>query len=110
VSIANQRERAGLAAYAARLLDDFPAGVWQGGAGLPAREDHAPAGLVEPLSEREVDVLALMAEGLSNRAIASRLYISTGTVKVHANNLYAKLGVNNRTAAVGKARLLGILP
>ncbi len=66
--------------------------------------------LVEPLSEREQEVLALIAEGLTNPEIAERLFISIHTVKSHASNLYSKLLVSNRTQAVQKAQLLGLLP
>jgi LuxR family maltose regulon positive regulatory protein len=66
--------------------------------------------LVEPLSEREIEVLQLIAEGLTNPEIASRLYLSLNTVKVHTRNIYGKLGVNNRTQAGARARALGILP
>jgi LuxR family maltose regulon positive regulatory protein len=73
--------------------------------GWPARHSE----LVEPLSEREVEVLEHIAIGLSNREIAERLYLSLNTIKVHTRNLYGKLGVNSRTQAVAKARELGIL-
>ncbi len=66
--------------------------------------------LIEPLSERELEVLQLIAEGLTNQAIASRLFLSRNTVKVHARNINGKLGVHSRTQAVAKARALGILP
>ena len=66
--------------------------------------------LVEPLSERELEILQLIAEGLTNRQIADRLYLSINTVKAHARNIYSKLGVNNRTQSVAKARVLGVLP
>ena len=66
--------------------------------------------LIEPLSEREVEVLQLIAEGLSNREIAQRLVLSLPTVKWHSSNIYGKLGVKNRTTAVAKARELDILP
>ena len=69
---------------------------------------HRPS-LIEPLSEREIEVLQLMAEGLSNQKISSRLYLSLNTIKAHTRNLYGKLGVNNRTQAVAKARSLGII-
>ncbi|UCC65824.1 MAG: hypothetical protein JSV36_19195 [Anaerolineae bacterium] len=66
--------------------------------------------LVEPLSERELEVLHLIADGLSNREIAGRLFISLSTVKGHASSIYGKLAVNSRTQAVARARVLGILP
>jgi LuxR family maltose regulon positive regulatory protein len=66
--------------------------------------------LVEPLSERELEVLRLIAEGLTNQEIANGLYLSLNMVKVHTRNMYGKLGVNNRTQAVAKVRALGILP
>ncbi|MFO7539075.1 MAG: LuxR C-terminal-related transcriptional regulator, partial [Chloroflexota bacterium] len=66
--------------------------------------------LIEPLSERELEVLQHIAEGLTNREIARRLYLSLHTVKVHARNIYSKLGVSNRTQAVACARDIGILP
>jgi len=65
--------------------------------------------LVEPLSERELDVLRLVAEGLSNREVGQRLFLSLHTVKWHTGNIYGKLGVKNRTQAVAKARALGVL-
>jgi LuxR family maltose regulon positive regulatory protein len=66
--------------------------------------------LVEPLSDRELEVLELVAQGLTNREIGERLYISPHTVKVHTYNIYGKLGAHNRTEASAKARALGILP
>jgi LuxR family maltose regulon positive regulatory protein len=68
-----------------------------------------PKALIEPLSKREIEVLQLVAEGLTNREIAQRLSISLGTVKVHNSNIYGKLGVNSRTQAVARARTLGLL-
>lgn len=68
------------------------------------------SGLIEPLSEREFDVLQLVAEGLSNKEIAARLFLSGHTVKTHTSNIYSKLDVNNRAQAVNQARTLGILP
>ncbi|WP_420630268.1 LuxR C-terminal-related transcriptional regulator [Candidatus Leptofilum sp.] len=65
--------------------------------------------IVEPLSERELEVLQRISEGLTNREIAERLYLSLNTVKVHTRNIYGKLGVHNRTQAAAKARELGIL-
>ncbi|MBN2149664.1 MAG: hypothetical protein JW726_19910 [Anaerolineales bacterium] len=68
------------------------------------------ANLIEPLSERELQVLRLIADGLSNNEIAGRLYITLSTVKGHASNIFGKLGVKNRTQAVAQARSLGLLP
>lgn len=65
--------------------------------------------LIEGVTPREMEVLRLIAVGLSNREIADELYISVSTVKRHVTNLYGKLGVSTRTAAVQKARHLGLL-
>ncbi len=65
--------------------------------------------LIEPLSEREIDILKCLAEGLSNREIAHRLTISLSTVKTHTRNIYTKLGVNSRTQAIAQARAWGII-
>jgi LuxR family transcriptional regulator, maltose regulon positive regulatory protein len=65
--------------------------------------------LFEPLSERELEVLTLIAGGYANREIATKLFISQGTVKRHINNIYSKLGVNSRTQALVKARVLRLL-
>jgi LuxR family maltose regulon positive regulatory protein len=64
---------------------------------------------IEPLSDRELEVLQLIASGLSRPEIAEKLFLSTNTVKTHARNIYSKLGVNNQMQAVGKARGLGLL-
>ena len=65
--------------------------------------------LVEPLTERELDVLHQLAQGKSNQQIAKILFVSVGTVKTHARHIYEKLEVNNRTHAVARARELGLL-
>ena len=65
--------------------------------------------LAEPLSERELEVLRLIAEGMSNPEIAQRLYLSVATVKVHTRNIYGKLDVNNRTQAVTQAKNLKLI-
>jgi LuxR family maltose regulon positive regulatory protein len=65
--------------------------------------------LAEPLSDREQDVLSLMAAGLTNREIADTLSIAAETVKKHTSSIYGKLGVANRTEAAAKARDLALL-
>ncbi|MFF6996262.1 response regulator [Streptomyces sp. NPDC008313] len=61
------------------------------------------------LTRRETEVLALVAEGLSNQAVAARLHLTEGTVKSHLARVYAKLGVDSRTAAVATASGLGLI-
>jgi LuxR family maltose regulon positive regulatory protein len=68
------------------------------------------APLVEPLSEREHEVLGLIAAGLTNQAIATRLVVEISTVKTHVLRLYGKLGVHSRTQAINRAQELGLLP
>ena len=87
-------------AYAAMLFSAMGAGVERSG----KRE------AADLLSERELEVIRLVAEGLSNQQIAERLVISLPTVKTHVGNIYNKLGVENRAQAVGRARALGLIP
>ncbi len=93
--------------YVRRLLAAFPADD-AGRAASPATS-IAGGRLAEPLSSRELEVLALIARGLSNEEIAARLYLSLHTVKAHARSIYAKLGVGSRTQAVARGRALGYL-
>jgi LuxR family maltose regulon positive regulatory protein len=99
-------------AYVSKLLAAFNAlpGLT---ADVPGRQpgDKGPVAqqLVEPLSAREIEVLGLIAAGLSNREIAAELVITAGTVKWHANNIFGKLQVKRRTEAVARARELGLL-
>jgi NarL family two-component system response regulator LiaR len=65
--------------------------------------------LAEPLSARELEVLDLIAQGLTNPEIAGRLFIAKGTVKRHINNIYGKLQVHHRAEAIARARDLGLL-
>jgi LuxR family maltose regulon positive regulatory protein len=65
--------------------------------------------LIEPLTERELDVLRMLAGDLDGPSIARRLVVSLNTVRTHTKNIYAKLGVNNRRAAVRRAHQLNLL-
>lgn len=73
------------------------------------RQAQAAADLVEPLSERELEVLRLAAAGLSNQEIAEQLTISLGTVKTHLHNIYGKLEVGSRSKAIARAKELNVL-
>jgi DNA-binding NarL/FixJ family response regulator len=75
----------------------------------PGRPTAAGAELVEPLTEREEQVLRELARGASNREIAERVYLAEGTVKNYVSSILGKLGVTDRTAAALKARDLGIV-
>jgi DNA-binding NarL/FixJ family response regulator len=83
------------------LLKDAPPEELLRGVRAPAQD---------PLSQRELDVLALIAAGASNRDAASRLFISEATVKTHVLHIFAKLGVNDRAAAVATGFERGLLP
>jgi DNA-binding NarL/FixJ family response regulator len=75
----------------------------------PARPTRADRALLEPLSERELEVLRHLARGASNREIAERVYLAEGTVKNYVSSILGKLGAPDRTAAALRARDLGIL-
>ncbi|MGD2027375.1 MAG: LuxR C-terminal-related transcriptional regulator, partial [Anaerolineales bacterium] len=93
--------------YCSKLLEAFPTDT----KAINIRESDSDINLfIEPLSNRELEVLSLIAEGCTNQEIAQELYLSLYTVKSHARNIYSKLGVKNRTEAVAKARLFGLLP
>lgn len=80
---------------------DKPASVSSAGSG--------PMALVDPLTDRELDVLHLMTEGLKYKEIAEKLFISQNTVRFHVKAIYGKLSVNNRTQAIERGRQLQIL-
>jgi LuxR family maltose regulon positive regulatory protein len=65
--------------------------------------------LIEPLTHRELDVLELLAQRLTNQEIADQLFINVTTVKTHNRNTFAKLGVQNRRQAIARARELGLI-
>jgi LuxR family maltose regulon positive regulatory protein len=94
--------------YAAHLLFHFEA---EPHANPTGHQKVSLAGdLVEPLSQRELEVLGLMALGRTNQQIARQLIVAPGTVKAHTASIYRKLEAANRTEAVARARQLGILP
>ena len=92
--------------YAGRLLAVLGESVPPPSSAVQAMVDQP---LVDPLTEREVDVLRLVAAGLSNREIAQELVVAVSTVKSHINHIYGKLDVKNRTQALARARTLGLL-
>ncbi|TLW92486.1 response regulator transcription factor [Saccharomonospora piscinae] len=96
--------------------EDLAAAVRTAAAGrsalAPAVADRLLTRLRTPgisLTRRETEVLALVAEGLSNRALGERLHLTEGTVKSHLARIYTKLGVESRTAAVAAATELGLI-
>jgi LuxR family maltose regulon positive regulatory protein len=98
----------------ARVLRAFGGADRAAGSGRPAagpgRRAAAPAGLVEPLTARELEVLGFLAAGASNQRIAEELVVSLDTVKKHVSHVLGKLGATNRTEAVARARQLAVLP
>ena len=106
-------QRAGQAAagvplgYLARLQRTFGAGPPVPGSG---RDTAAMPGIVDPLTSRELEVLAMLAAGRSNQAIAGELVVSLDTVKKHVGHVLGKLGAANRTEAVARARELSLIP
>src|SRR5215212_1632765 len=88
----------------ARYLAKLMAALAQDAA-APSLDERLP----EPVRERELEVLALIAGGKSNAEIARELFVSVSTVKTHINNLYRKLDARNRTQAVARAREMGVL-
>jgi LuxR family maltose regulon positive regulatory protein len=92
--------------YCDKLLAAFEAED-QGSEEEPNLPNAQP--LIEPLSPRELEVLQLIAQGLSNREISERLFLALSTVKRHNGNIYGKLQVNRRTEAVARARELSLL-
>jgi LuxR family transcriptional regulator, maltose regulon positive regulatory protein len=96
--------------YAGRLLAAFQ----QGAKGVapafsPGSPAPGPSSSTGPLSQRELEVLRLVAQGLSNQEIGKRLYLALDTVKGHNRRIFEKLGVQRRTEAVARARELGLL-
>jgi LuxR family maltose regulon positive regulatory protein len=82
----------------------------QADAAPPRRGAAAPPGLAEPLTDRELEILRLLAAGRSNQRIAHDLVVALDTVKKHVTHILGKLGAANRTEAVARARQLGLIP
>ena len=95
--------------YTGKLLAALEAESRIGSDDSPRLTAPASQPLVEPLSERELEVLQLIAQGLSNREISERLFLAIITVKGHNRNIFRKLQVRRRTEAVARARELGLL-
>jgi LuxR family maltose regulon positive regulatory protein len=100
--------------YTSRILSAFTTSQFMGilqqdDLSLDFTEADAVEHLIEPLTERELDVLKLIASGLKYREIAEKLFISQNTVRFHIKSIYSKLNVNNRTQAIQAARRLRIL-
>jgi DNA-binding NarL/FixJ family response regulator len=98
--------RQGQAQTLAKLVQTVQAGL---AAGVEEPAVDTPQPLIEPLTEREQEILRLLAQGLTNKEIANRLTIVVGTVKTHNHNIYGKLGVDNRLQAVTCAQQLNLL-
>jgi LuxR family maltose regulon positive regulatory protein len=97
-----------LIAYIDHLLPGF--GVVQEVQDRAPSQQRAPVlNLIEPLTERELEILRLVNSGLSNNEIAEQLIVTVGTVKKHLNNIFGKLGVSSRTQALVCARGLNLL-
>jgi DNA-binding NarL/FixJ family response regulator len=78
-------------------------------ASAASKEDLMRKEGLEPLTERELHILRLLEKSHTNKEIARELVVTTGTVKVHTKNIYRKLNVNNRQAAVTLSKVLGLL-
>jgi LuxR family maltose regulon positive regulatory protein len=89
------------------IAPDYIAELLASGA-APARRSPKKQGLIEPLSERELDVLRLLGSDLSGPDIARELMVSLNTLRTHTKNIYMKLGVNNRRAAIRRAQELDL--
>lgn len=95
----------GIQAYALREQDlSELSGAPTTPSGPASKDGNVVQALDDPLSERELEVLALLASGRTSREIAGDLFVTAGTVKSHTSNIYRKLGAKNRTEALTRAR------
>ena len=101
------RDRGIMPDYVRQLLGAFPLDESEQATAAKSQVDQSE--LIEPLSNREIEVLQLIAKGLTNQEIASKLYLSLNTIKTHTRRIYAKLGIHTRTQAVARGRALGLI-
>jgi LuxR family maltose regulon positive regulatory protein len=106
-TLREQQRKQGPTPYLDSVLAAFPQEVRKD---VTLRPSSPQQGLLDPLSERELEVLRELTQGASNQEIADRLVITVDTVKRHVSNILAKLEVSNLTQAVVQARRLGLLP
>jgi LuxR family maltose regulon positive regulatory protein len=108
---AQRAEQAAARSVPADFLGKVVQAFGQGHQALPHAARTAPAvpGLMEPLTARELEVLALLAAGTTNQGIARELVVSLDTAKKHVSHVLGKLGAANRTEAVARARQLGLI-
>ena len=102
------RDAASAAAERPAILRDYAKEILAAVEQEQGQQDSEPA-LPEPLTEREMEVLRLLAEGISNKEIAARLVVAPSTVKQHLKHIYGKLDVHSRVQAVSRGRELGLI-
>jgi LuxR family maltose regulon positive regulatory protein len=96
-------------AYAQGIVPEYVATLLAAAGSLAPAAPPPPGSLLEPLTERELEVLRLLVRGLSNAAMARELIITVGTVKSHVSHIYGKLGVQSRSQAIARAHILHLL-
>ena len=94
--------------YAGKVLAAYNAEQATGSSAPQSPNTATPQSLIEPLSQRELEVLHLIAQGFSNQEIATTLILALDTVKGHNRRIFDKLQVQRRTEAIARARALGL--